>query len=172
MLKVINQSANDTTNAVSIRNFFKRVTKVNTTKRTNNATLIQTRHRIPKTPLTKNQIIIFQVPIPKPLRFIKPRKTKTRTMHALKKYGVMQVKLYKNIARFSHIATTYAYPVKVNGRYVINPSPIPKFNNPKINIMPALQLFSAGRKKRIYAVPPFTRVKSLNFNNHPFTVQQ
>ncbi|XNM61669.1 alpha-D-ribose 1-methylphosphonate 5-phosphate C-P-lyase PhnJ [Escherichia coli] len=38
----------DTTNAVSIRNFFKRVTGVNTTERTDDATLIQTRHRIPK----------------------------------------------------------------------------------------------------------------------------
>ena len=38
-------------------------------------------------------------------------------MHALEEYGVMQVKLYEDIARFGHIATTYAYPVKVNGRY-------------------------------------------------------
>lgn len=35
----------------------------------------------------------------------------------------MQVKLYEDIARFGHIATTYAYPVKVNGRYVMDPSP-------------------------------------------------
>ena len=34
VLKVIDQGADDTTNAVSIRNFFKRVTGVNTTERT------------------------------------------------------------------------------------------------------------------------------------------
>ncbi|EFU9699825.1 anaerobic C4-dicarboxylate transporter [Escherichia coli] len=68
--------------------------------------------------------------------------------------------------------TTYAYPVKVNGRYVMDPSPIPKFDNPKMDMMPALQLFGAGREKRIYAVPPFTRVESLDFDDHPFTVQQ
>ncbi|MHA6432073.1 alpha-D-ribose 1-methylphosphonate 5-phosphate C-P-lyase PhnJ, partial [Escherichia coli] len=130
VLKVIDQGADDTTNAVSIRNFFKRVTGVNTTERTDDATLIQTRHRIPETPLTEDQIIIFQVPIPEPLRFIEPRETETRTMHALEEYGVMQVKLYEDIARFGHIATTYAYPVKVNGRYVMDPSPIPKFDNP------------------------------------------
>ena len=141
VLKVIDQGADDTTNAVSIRNFFKRVTGVNTTERTDDATLIQTRHRIPETPLTEDQIIIFQVPIPEPLRFIEPRETETRTMHALEEYGVMQVKLYEDIARFGHIATTYAYPVKVNGRYVMDPSPIPKFDNPKMNMMPALQLF-------------------------------
>ncbi|EEU1043235.1 hypothetical protein RR68_000905 [Escherichia coli] len=90
----------------------------------------------------------------------------------LEEYGVMQVKLYEDIARFGHIATTYAYPVKVNGRYVMDPSPIPKFDNPKMDMMPALQLFGAGREKRIYAVPPFTRVESLDFDDHPFTVQQ
>ncbi|STI69345.1 PhnJ protein [Escherichia coli] len=37
--------------------------------------VIQTRHRIPETPLTEDQIIIFQVPIPEPLRFIEPRET-------------------------------------------------------------------------------------------------
>ena len=93
-------------------------------------------------------------------------------MHALEEYGVMQVKLYEDIARFGHIATTYAYPVKVNGRYVMDPSPIPKFDNPKMDMMPALQLFGAGREKRIYAVPPYTRVESLDFDDHPFTVQE
>lgn len=60
VLKVIDQGADDTTNAVSIRNFFKRVTGVNTTERTDDATVIQTRHRIPETPLTEDQIIIFR----------------------------------------------------------------------------------------------------------------
>ena len=64
VLKVIDQGADDTTNAVSIRSFFQRVTGVNTTEKTEDATLIQTRHRIPETPLTEDQILIFQVPIP------------------------------------------------------------------------------------------------------------
>ena len=34
-----------------------------------------------------------RVAIPEPLRFIEPRETETRTMHALEEYGVMQVKL-------------------------------------------------------------------------------
>jgi alpha-D-ribose 1-methylphosphonate 5-phosphate C-P lyase len=33
---------------------------------------------------------------------------------------------------------------------------------------PALQLFGAGREKRIYAVPPYTQVVSLDFEDHPF----
>ncbi len=86
VLKVIDQGADDTTNAVSIRNFFSTVTGVNAAERTDDATVIQTRHRIPETPLTEDQIIIFQVPIPEPLRFIEPRETETRTMHALERF--------------------------------------------------------------------------------------
>jgi alpha-D-ribose 1-methylphosphonate 5-phosphate C-P lyase len=37
---------------------------------------------------------------------------------------------------------------------------------------PALQLFGAGREKRIYAVPPYTPVRSLDFEDHPFTVDR
>jgi alpha-D-ribose 1-methylphosphonate 5-phosphate C-P lyase len=36
----------------------------------------------------------------------------------------------------------------------------------------ALQLFGAGREKRIYAVPPWTTVESLAFDDHPFEVQR
>ncbi len=82
--------------------------------------------------------------------------------------GLMHVKLYEDIARHGHIATTYAYPVKVNERYVMDPSPTPKFDNPKMDDCAALQLFGAGREKRIYAIPPHTKVTSLDFEDHPF----
>ena len=68
----------------------------------------------------------------------------------------MYVKLYEDIARYGHFATTYDYPVMVAGRYLMSPSPIPSFDNPKMHQNPALQLFGAGREKRIYAVPPYT----------------
>ncbi len=84
----------------------------------------------------------------------------------------MHLKLYEDIAQFGHISTAYAYPVRVNGRYIMDPSPIPKFDNPKMHQMPALQLFGAGREKRIYAVPPYTDVVSLDFEDHPFEIQQ
>jgi alpha-D-ribose 1-methylphosphonate 5-phosphate C-P lyase len=57
-------------------------------------------------------------------------------MHALEDYGLMHVKLYEDIAKNGHIATTYAYPVKVDDRYVMDPSPTPKFDNPKIDEIP------------------------------------
>jgi alpha-D-ribose 1-methylphosphonate 5-phosphate C-P lyase len=172
VLKVIDQGSDDTTNAVSIRKFFARTAGVETTTKTGEATIIQTRHRIPEEPLTGDQVLVYQVPIPEPLRFLEPRETETRTMHALEEYGLMHVKLYEDIARHGHIATTYAYPVKVSGRYLMDPSPIPKFDNPKMHRSPALQLFGAGREKRIYAIPPHTEVVSLDFEDHPFEVNK
>lgn len=171
-LKVIDQGADDTTNAVSIRHFFARTTGVKTTEVTEEATMIQTRHRIPERALSEGQILVYQVPIPEPLRWLEPSEIETRKMHALEEYGIMHVKLYEDIARFGRIATAYDYPVVVNDRYLMRPSPIPKFDNPKMDRMPALQLFGAGREKRIYAIPPFTKVKSLDFDDYPFEVQK
>lgn len=171
VLKVIDQGADDTTNAVSIRAFFQRMTGVATTTRTLDASIIQTRHRIPETPLSAGQILVYQVPIPEPLRWLEPRETETRKMHGLSEYGIMHVKLYEDIARHGRIATAYDYPVVVHGRYLMRPSPIPKFDTPKMDRMPALQLFGAGREKRIYAVPPHTSVVPLDFADHPFEVE-
>src|ERR1700730_17407288 len=161
VLKVIDQGADDTTNAVSIRSLFAAVTGVATTTRTDEATIIQTRHRIPETPPADGRTIVYKVRGPAPLRFLEPRETETRRLHALADYGLMYVKLYEDIARFGHIATTYDYPVMVAGRYLMSPSPIPSFDNQKMHRSPALQLFGAGREKRIYAVPPHTDVESL-----------
>ncbi|NND49623.1 MAG: alpha-D-ribose 1-methylphosphonate 5-phosphate C-P-lyase PhnJ [Rhizobiales bacterium] len=170
-LKVIDQGADDTTNAVSIRRFFARTAGIETTTETASASIIQTRHRIPEQPLKPGQIIVYQVPLPEPLRLLEPRETETRRMHALAEYGLMHVKLYEDIARHGHIAKTYDYPTLIAGRYIMAPSPIPKFDNPKMHHMKALQLFGAGREKRIYAVPPHTDVVSLDFEDHPFAVQ-
>jgi alpha-D-ribose 1-methylphosphonate 5-phosphate C-P lyase len=172
ILKVIDQGADDTTNAVSIRRFFERTTGVATTEQTTEASIIQTRHRIPETPLSEDQIIVYQVPIPEPLRWLEPREAETRKMHALAEYGPMYTRLYEDIAQYGRVTTAYDYPVLVNGRYLMRPSPIPKFDNPKMDMNPALQLFGAGREKRIYAVPPYTSVKSLDFADHPFAVEQ
>ena len=172
VLKVIDQGADDTTNAISIRKFFRRTTGVSTTEKTDEATIIQTRHRIPETPLKEDQIMVYQVPIPEPLRWLEPREVETRKMHAYEEYGLMHVKLYEDITRYERIAAGFNYPVRVNDRYVMSPSPIPKFDNPKMDRNPSLQLFGAGREKRIYAVPPYTKVRSLDFEDYPFQVEK
>ena len=146
VLKVIDQGADDTTNAVSIRRFFARTAGVHTTTRTADATVIQTRHRIPEKSLRDDQIIVYQVPQPEPLFRLEPSRIETRRMHSLADYGLMHVKLYEDIARFGQISISYDYPVMVNHRHLMSPSPIPAFDNPKMHLMPALQLFGAGRE--------------------------
>jgi alpha-D-ribose 1-methylphosphonate 5-phosphate C-P lyase len=171
VLKVIDQGSDDTTNAVNIRQFFTRTTGVRTTTRTREATLIQTRHRIPETPLAAGQVLVYQVPQPEPLYRLEPRRAETTKLHGAGEYGLMNVKLYEDLAQWGRIDESYEYPVKVDGRYVMSPSPIPAFDNPKMHRNPALQLFGAGREKRLYAIPPYTDVQSLDFEDHPFRIE-
>ena len=110
-LKVIDQGADDTTNAVSIRHFFARTAGVRTTTHTAEATVIQTRHRIPEEKLRENQIIVYQVPQPEPLWRLEPSRVETKRMHALSDYGLMHVKLYEDVARLGQISISYDYPV-------------------------------------------------------------
>ena len=170
-LKVIDQGADDTTNAVSIRRFFAQVADVATTEETGEATIIQTRHRIPEKPLKAGQILVFQVPQPEPLRGLETRETETRAMHAYEEYGLQYVSLYESVAAHGYIASTVGYPTMIEERYLMSPSPIPKFDNPKMGGNEAILLFGAGREKRIYAVPPHTTVRSLDFDDYPFETQ-
>ena len=168
VLKVIDQGADDTTNAISIRNFFVRTTGVKTTTKTSEATVIQTRHRIPEIPLREGQILVYQVPMPEPLFKLEPRVSETRALHAMADYSLIYLQLYDQITRYGRIAINYDYPVIVHNRYLMASSPIPAYDVPKMDNNPALQLFGAGREKRIYAVPPYTRVKPLDFIDYPF----
>src|SRR5208282_5375959 len=93
VLKVIDQGADDTTNAVSIRRFFARTAGIATTTATAEATVIQTRHRIPEKQLREDQIIVYQVPQPEPLSRLEPSRIETKRMHGLADYGLMHVKL-------------------------------------------------------------------------------
>jgi alpha-D-ribose 1-methylphosphonate 5-phosphate C-P lyase len=172
VLKVIDQGADDTVNAVSLRAFMRRVSGVATTADTARATIIQTRHRIPELPLRAGQIMVYQVPLPEPLRRLEPRETETRTLHALFEYGLMHLRLYEDVARHGRIALSFDYPCLVNGRHAMSPSPIPAFDNPKLDFSPALHLFGAGREKRLYAVPPWTSVKPFDFEDHRFEPQR
>jgi len=171
ILKVIDQGSDDVVNAVNIRKFLVFTTGVRTTEDTREATLIQTRHRIPEEPLEDWQILVFQVPYPEPLRRVEPSEIKTREMHAEADYSRLWVYLYEDIVRWGEISIGAQYPVRVNGRYVMDPSPIPRWDVPRLNMAETLFLFGAGREKRIYAVPPHTKVEPLEFSDYPFRVE-
>lgn len=172
ILKVMDQGADDSVNAVNIKSLVTKTTGVTTTTRTQDATIIQSRHRIPEIPLRKDQLLVLQVPEPEPLRKIEKSEYKTKRYHAEKEYSGAYLMLFEQIMRYNQTSQGADYPVMVNNRYVMNPSPIPRFDNPKIHQSDALILFGAGREKKIYAVPPYTNVASLAFEDYPFVVEQ
>jgi len=171
VIKVIDQGSDESVNAVSIRKLIQSTTGIRETTDTREATLIQSRHRIPEVALEEDQILVLQVPIPEPMRFIEPSELETKKLHADNEYSGAYLMLFEEIMQYGHMATGADHPVKVNDRYVMAPSPIPRFDNPKLHMSKALVLLGAGREKKIYAVPPYTKVASLDFEDHPFAVE-
>ncbi|HSH25246.1 MAG TPA: alpha-D-ribose 1-methylphosphonate 5-phosphate C-P-lyase PhnJ [Massilibacterium sp.] len=171
VLKVIDQGSDESVNAVNIKKLVKSTTGVEVTSETERATLIQSRHRIPEVPLTKEQILILQVPIPEPLRWIEAKEEETKKLHADKEYSGAYLVLFEQIMKYDQMTTDADHPVLVNERYVMAPSPIPRFDNSKMNDSEALILLGAGREKKIYAVPPYTKVESLAFNDRPLEIE-
>lgn len=168
VLKVIDQGSDESVNAVNIKKFIGSCTDVKTTTQTREATLVQTRHRIPEVKMTHNQILILQVPIPEPLRRVEAKEEITKKMHAEKDYAPVWLQLYESLIKYGKITIGAEYPCMVEGRYIMNPSPIPKFDNEKLHQSECLYLFGAGREKKIYAIPPYTQVVSLAFEDVPF----
>lgn len=171
VLKVIDQGCDGGVNAVNIRNLLVKTTGVKTTFDTGEASIIQTRHRIPEEKMGEGQILVLQVPIPDPLRFVEPSEAKAREMHSEMDYSRMWVFLYENIVKWKEITIGARYPSLVNKRHLIDPSPIPRWDVPKLNMADTLFLFGAGREKRIYAVPPHTSVEPMEFEDHKFRVE-
>ncbi|MEQ2527334.1 carbon-phosphorus lyase complex subunit PhnJ [Robertmurraya yapensis] len=168
VLKVIDQGSDDSVNAVNIKKLVFDTTGVETTDETREATLIQSRHRIPEVSLSKDQILILQVPIPEPLRYYEPSESETKKFHAEKEYSGAWLMLFEQIMKYGSMTTGADHPVLVHDRYVMAPSPIPRFDNPKMDESEALILLGAGREKKVYAVPPYTKVVSLDFEDFPF----
>lgn len=170
-LKVIDQGEDDGVNAANLRRLVVGNVGCDQETDTRAATLIQSRHRIPETPLRADQVLVLQVPIPEPLRFVEGDIGEQRRMHAEADYSRAWVALYEDVVRNGVITKAAGYPALVNGRYVISPSPIPRFDVPKLHRSEHLTLFGAGREKRIYAVPPHTTVEPLTFEDVPFEVE-
>jgi alpha-D-ribose 1-methylphosphonate 5-phosphate C-P lyase len=171
ILKVIDQGSDESVNAVSIKRLVAGTTGVATTEDTSAATIVQSRHRIPERRLRSDQVLVLQVPVPEPLRFVEPSEFATKRLHAEKDYSGAYLALFEEIMRYGRVSTGADHPVMVHGRYVMAPSPIPRFDNPKLGMSDALILLGAGREKKIYAVPPRTRVESLDFEDHPFEAE-
>jgi alpha-D-ribose 1-methylphosphonate 5-phosphate C-P lyase len=170
--KAIDQGDDASVNAVNMRSLVARMAGVETTLDAREATIVQTRHRVPEEPLRADQLLVLQVPIPEPLEKVEPRVSKTRRMHSERDYSKMWLHLYESIARTGEITVGADYPVVVNGTYLMASSPIPRWDVPKLDHAPFLSLFGAGREKRIYAVPPHTSVEPLEFEDYRFRVER
>lgn len=170
-IKVFDQGDDDSVNAANLRRFIQRMTGVETTTDAQKATLMQSRHRVPEEVLRAYQTLVLQVPMPEPLRSVERSRAVARQMHADADYGLMWLRLYEQMIRYSQITLASGYPALVNGRFVMDPSPIPRWDVPKLHQAQHLTILSAGREKRLYAVPPYTDVKPLEFIDVPYRVE-
>lgn len=171
VVKVIDQGDDDSMNAVGLRRFVSDVSGAATTTRTQAATIIQTRHRIPETPLRPGQTLVLQVPDPEPLSAVEHRPFHQRQMHAEADYAEIWVSLYEDQVHRGAVTKVIGYPCLVANRYLVTPSPIPKWDVPKLHQASHLSLFGAGREARVYAIPPHTSVVPLTFDDIAFDVR-
>ncbi|ESQ15338.1 MAG TPA: carbon-phosphorus lyase complex subunit PhnJ [Chromatiaceae bacterium] len=171
-LKVIDQGSDDSVNAVNLRSFIEMTCPgIDTTTVTEEADLIQSRHRIPEKPLREDQLLILQVPYPDALVVVEASEDKRKLLHGEGDYSRLLVKLYEDIVKFDEITISHRYPTRIDDHYVIDPSPIPRWDVPKLDHSKTLVLLGAGREKKIYAVPPYTRATPLAFEDVPFRVE-
>jgi alpha-D-ribose 1-methylphosphonate 5-phosphate C-P lyase len=171
-VKVIDQGDDAGVNAANLRRLIVASTGVPDATDARQASIIQTRHRIPEEPLGPDQVLVLQVPVPEPLRGVERDMHELRRMHAEADYSAIWVSLYEDLVRNGVITQSTGYPVLVDGRYVMATSPIPRWDVPKLHQAEFLSLFGAGREKRVYAVPPHTSVEPLTFEDVPFQVER
>jgi alpha-D-ribose 1-methylphosphonate 5-phosphate C-P lyase len=171
-VKVIDQGDDAGVNAANLRRLIVSTTGAAETADAREATIIQTRHRIPEDPLRADQVLVLQVPVPEPLRGVERDMRELQRMHAEADYSAIWVSLYEDLVRNGVITQSTGYPVLVGGRYVMATTPIPRWDVPKLHQAEFLSLFGAGREKRVYAVPPYTSVEPLAFEDVAFQVER
>ncbi|MBW7459915.1 alpha-D-ribose 1-methylphosphonate 5-phosphate C-P-lyase PhnJ, partial [Paenibacillus sepulcri] len=132
-VKVIDQGNDDSVNAVSIRKLIEDTSDIATTEDTEEATLIQSRHRGPEEKLKNGQVLVLQVPQPEPLRKVERKEQLTRRLHAEMDYSAIWLTLYESVVKWGSITLGADYPVLVHDRYIMAPSPIPRWDNPKLH---------------------------------------
>jgi alpha-D-ribose 1-methylphosphonate 5-phosphate C-P lyase len=171
VVKVIDQGDDGGVNATNLRRMISTTTGCGSATDTREATVVQTRHRIPEEALGAHQTVVYQVPVPEPLRGVEKSVAECARMHAEQDYSAMWVSLYEDLVRNGVITKTTGYPVLVGGRYVMATSPVPRWDIPRLDQCEHLNLYGAGREKRLYAIPPHTSVEPLTFDDVPFEVE-
>lgn len=170
-LKVIDQGDDEGGNAVNLRRLIAASLGCPTTDDPREASVVQSRHRVPEEPLRAGQTLVLQVPVSEPLRPVEKSVRECRRMHAEADYSRIWVAMYEDLVTGGVVNQSSGYPVLVNGRYVMAPSPIPRWDVPALHDAEHLTLLSHGRDKKLYAVPPHTTVEPVTFDDVPFEVE-
>ncbi len=170
-VKVIDQGDEEGVNAVNLRRLLVGVLGCAATADTAESTIVQSRHRVPEEYLGSHQTLVLQVPQSEPLRAVERSVYECKRRHAEADYAKMWVALYERLSLTGVMGTGAGHPVLVHGRYLMSPSPIPRWDVPRLHQSDSLTILSHGRDKKIYAVPPFTDVEPLSFTDVPFEVE-
>lgn len=164
-VKVIDQGDDMSVNAVSMRTLISTSAQCQATTSTAAATIIQSRHRIPEIELRADQLLVLQVPHPEPLRRVVSDDIAALARHAEGDYTPAWLDLYDAQARLGGPRTAADHPVLVDGARLMSPSPIPRHDVLRLDRRPHPILLGAGRRARLTALPPYTPVVPLAFDD-------
>ncbi len=167
IVKVIDQGDDQSVNAVGMRNLISTTAQCAATTSTSEATIIQSRHRIPELTLRGDQLLVLQVPHPEPLRRVVADDVAALRHHAEHDYTPAWLDLYDAQARLGGPRTAADHPVLVAGSHLMSPSPVPRYDVLRMDRRPHPILLGAGRRARLTALPPYTSVQPLAFDDIP-----
>ena len=157
-VKVIDQGDEEGVNAVNLRRLIVGTLGCEATADTEASTIVQSRHRIPEEHLGAHQTLVLQVPQSEPLRSVEPSVYECKRRHSEADYAKMFVQLYERLTHTGVMGTGAGHPVMVHNRYLMAPSPIPRWDIPRLHQSDQLTILSHGRDKKSGAVPPHTDV--------------
>lgn len=164
-VKVIDQGDDMSVNAAGMRNLISTSAGCAATTSTTDATIIQSRHRIPEIAMRSDQLLVLQVPHPEPLRRVVPDDVDALSRHADRDYTPAWLDLYDAQTRLGGPRTGADHPVLVAGTRLMSPSPIPRYDVLRLDRRPHPILLGAGRRARLTALPPYTPVQPLAFQD-------
>lgn len=171
-IKIIDQGADGSLNAGGMRGIVKQFASCDVTTRTSEATIIQSRHRIPEGELLPSQRLVLQVPHPEPLRRIAHDEDEARRAHVQGDYTVAWVELFDEFLRQGAPTTGADYPVLVEGRVLMSPSPIPRYDIVRLSGLPCPVFLGAGRRAKVMVLPPYTQVEPLMFEDRTLEIEK
>jgi alpha-D-ribose 1-methylphosphonate 5-phosphate C-P lyase len=172
VVKVIDQGDDASLNASAMRDLVRASAGCGSTTSTADATIVQSRHRIPEVPMRPDQLLVLQLPHPEPLRRVEPLEDRWSALHADGDYTAAWLDLFDDEVRRGGPLSGADHPVLVEGGRLMSPSPIPRYDVLRLDDRPHPVLLGAGRRARVTALPPHTRVVPLALEGRPLSPEE